>query len=132
MAGARGVVEVEWGGTVRRLRLSVGAIDRIETHADKGLMEILLPWNEGREKIRIGTLGLLFVEMCKAGGTPLTGDEVDALMPPDLTELAPKIMEALVAGGAMDSPASGNGEDPEKKKTPPGPPPESPGADGSN
>lgn len=112
MAGARGVVEARVAGVTRRLRLSLLAVDEIETAADKPLAAVFQSLGEP-ETFRFGTVLILLRALCAAGGTPLSEEDEAVLLPSDL----PDIMRALEAvaeqmgDGAED-------ETPAKKKGP--------------
>lgn len=101
MAGARAVVETEVLGERRRLRISLQAVDRIETATDTPFPRIAETMGDERE-VRFGHLMHLFVELCRAGGTPLSPEEQADLMPTDLPEILEAVREALVEAGIIE------------------------------
>lgn len=90
MAGARGVVEVTVAGAKRRLRLSLAAMDEIEVATGKPIAEVFRSL-ANQETIRIGTVRTIYRACCAAGGTPLSAEDEDNLLPGDL----PDIIEAI-------------------------------------
>lgn len=122
MGSARGAVTVEVAGEIRKLRLSLAAADEIETKLGPqhggGLMAVLGSLAGGMEKARFGTILVLFEELCRAGGTPLSDEDRDALMPSDLPAIAEAIIGAATASGAINRTEPQDGADPEKKKPP--------------
>lgn len=127
MGRARGTVEAEVAGQTRRLRMSLKAVDEIETRLDGGFIEILQSINN-QERVRFGAVLACFEELCRAGGTPLSTEDIDALMVPDLMDMSRAINEAALQSGLIEESKNGDGSsDPTKPGTDPSP---SPGDDG--
>ena len=101
MAGARGVIETEVMGKTRRLRIGLKAIDRIETATDETFPNIAESLGVESE-VRFGHLYHLYRELCRAGGTPLTEEEEDELLPSDLPEILPAVRLALIEANVIE------------------------------
>lgn len=115
MAGARGVVSAKVAGVDRRLRFSLAAVDAIETRLGRSLSDFFNDLKD-TSKVRFGHILLVFSELCAAGGTPLSDEDVAVLLPSDLSDIMHAIAEASRAAGLED----GDSGKPQKASRPRG------------
>lgn len=101
MGGARGIVQADLLGRTFRLRMSLRAVDEIETRLGGGLISILRTMNS-ELTLRFGNVLVVFQELCEAGGTPLSDEQVDDLMMSDMYDMVEAIQDAAVASGAIE------------------------------
>lgn len=101
MAGGRGTVFAEVAGRKRRLRANLGAIDEIEARVGVGFPKLAVSL-EDEEEIRLGWIYVMFEEMCRAGGSPLSNDELADLLPSDIPDMLDGIRKAARASGVIE------------------------------
>ncbi|MGD1954323.1 MAG: hypothetical protein ACFBZ9_03605 [Sphingomonadales bacterium] len=93
IADARGAVATTLGEKPIKLRLSFGALNAIEAAAGKSFGLVM----EDLEVMNISTFQLVISEMAKAGGTPLSEGDWDAVPTPvaAIKSLMPAALAAL-------------------------------------
>jgi hypothetical protein len=130
---ARGTVEATVAGKTRRLRVSLDAIQRFESKkGNPNFLLVLELWvRKDTRTLTISVILDLFVEFCRAGGTPLTEEEREELHLGDLMDVSEAIGKAFEDGelvkpaqpaksGGPPQPAEKKRKSPPRKKSPGG------------
>lgn len=115
MAGARGVVTATVAGVERRLRFSLAALDAIETRLGVSVAEFFGGLADA-EKIRFGPILTVFEELCRAGGTPLSDEDMAALLPCDVQDIIQAIVAAAQASGLEEVKGRGKSPSPSRPR----------------